>query len=235
MKSNDKKIIIAAMYREYDTWLANDKYVCQKGCASCCTSSVTMTSLEGGLIYDYLISNKKTDLLDIISKSVHPSAAPRYTTNEFAQYCIEEKEVEDNELWDLSPCLFLENNICTIYPVRPFGCRSFVSTKQCDNENTAEISPSTITVNSIIMQVLEHIDQGNPWGNMVSILKGIIERADFDEIQHQSEAHGKHLLISQTNPGFLIPPEDRQAAEGFLHAFFAVKIGDKTLGQIVMA
>lgn len=86
----------------------------------------------------------------------------------------------------------------------------------------------------MLMQVLEHIDQGNPWGNMISVLKDII-KTDCDEIQHQSEAHGKNLLISQTNPGFLIPPEDRQAAEGFLDAFFAVKIGDKTLGQIVMA
>ena len=235
MQGNDKNIIISTVYREYDVWSENKVYVCQKGCASCCTSSVTMTNLEGGLIYDYLVSNKKGYLLDIINKNVHPSAVPQYTTNEFAQCCIEEKEVEENEFWDMSPCPFLEKNICTIYPVRPFGCRSFVSTQQCDRENPAEISPSTITINSMIMQVLEHIDQGNPWGNMVSVLKGIIESSGLSENQQQLETHNQHLLISQANPGFLIPPEDRQVAEGFLHAFFAVKIGDKTLGQIVMA
>jgi Fe-S-cluster containining protein len=194
-----------------------------------------MTSLEGALIYDYLVSNKNLVLLDRINESDHPSVVPRYTTNEFAQYCIEEKEVEENELWDLSPCLFLENNICTIYSVRPFGCRSFVSTKQCEKENAAAISPSTITVNSMTMQILEHLDQGNQWGNMVSLLKGIIGWAGFSENQPQGETDKQHLLISQANPGFLVPPEDREVAEEFLHALFSAKKGDKTLGQIVMA
>lgn len=193
-----------------------------------------MTSLEGALIYDCLVLNKKRDLLAKISKRDQPLAVPRHTTNEFARYCFEEKEIEDNELCDLSPCLFLVDNICTIYPVRPFGCRSFVSTKQCDKENAAEIFPSIITVNSLVMQVLEHIDQGNPWGNMVSVLKGIIVMPGFSESQLQTETDKQHLLISQANPGFLIPPEDRQVAEGFLQALFAVKIGERTLGQTLM-
>ena len=228
----DKNTIISTVYHEYDVWTAHRSYACQKGCSACCTSSVTMTSLEGHIIYDYLVANNQLSLVETIKKQSLPSIIPQYTTNMFACYCFEEKEIAENESWDMRPCLFLKGNICSIYPVRPFGCRSFSSTSPCDSENAAVVDSATITINSMVMQIIEHIDQGNPWGQMVLTLKHIVNKKDESKAQDDENTH---LLISQANPGFLVPPEDRYVAEQFLQTLFAAKIGGITLGQILKA
>ena len=228
----DKNLFISAIYREYDAWSAHRTYACQKGCSACCTSSVTITSLEGHIIFDYLVSNNQLSLLNTITKCDPPSIMPQYTTNTFARYCFEEIETAENDSWDMSPCLFLTNSICSIYPVRPFGCRSFSSTTPCKNDNAAVVDSATITINSMVMQIIEHIDQGNPWGQMVSVLKHIVNKKGESKTQDDEKLH---LLTSQANPGFLVPPEDSYVAEQFMQTFFAAKIGGTTFSQILKA
>ena len=42
-----KKELLHAVYGVYSRWVERFPLACQKGCAACCTQSVTMTSLEG--------------------------------------------------------------------------------------------------------------------------------------------------------------------------------------------
>lgn len=161
-----------------------------------------MTMLEGELIHDYIIS-EKPELLDMLRK-LPPSALNQETTNQFAAACLREEEsVEDVDTWDMSPCVFLRENCCTIYPVRSFMCRSFGSRVPCDKTGEAEIEPLFLTLNTIILQCIEHLDQGRPWGNMNTILT-LVEK----------EKSGKPIVqemnyrIAEPIPGFLITEDE---------------------------
>jgi len=190
------------IYRLHAAWADAFEFACQKGCAACCTRGVSLTTLEAELILEYM-------------KSVRPELLPRTatlppielnhpTTNEFAAACLRcEEMTNDDDNRDLRPCLFLEGGYCTIYPVRPFMCRSMGSKVPCHRGGAAEMDPLFLTLNTVMMQCIEHIDRGRPWGNLHTILKlatGI--RTDSDN----SDANC--FRISQAIPGFLIPPDE---------------------------
>ena len=58
-----KKELLHTVYEVYSSWVDRFPLECQKGCASCCTQSVTMTSLEGGEILAF-IKRKVTEYSD---------------------------------------------------------------------------------------------------------------------------------------------------------------------------
>lgn len=39
------------IYDHFDTWARDFDFACKEGCATCCTRSVTMTTLEPGAVY----------------------------------------------------------------------------------------------------------------------------------------------------------------------------------------
>jgi hypothetical protein len=69
-----------------------------------------------------------------------------------------------------APCAFLSNNECLIYLERPFGCRCFISEQKCDAIACALVEPFLVTVNTVFLQLIEHIDSGGLFGNMSDIL-----------------------------------------------------------------
>ncbi|HHF0555863.1 TPA: YkgJ family cysteine cluster protein [Vibrio antiquarius] len=71
--------------------------ICKAGCSHCCHINVTVTSVEAKIIANHIGSEVKT-------------AKPLYSSNYHGK-----------------PCLFLINNKCSIYEVRPYFCRSHVS------------------------------------------------------------------------------------------------------------
>jgi len=92
---------------------------------------VTITSLEGARIVSFLLSKNGglAPVADIIADAPKRSRHPGPTFNEFAKHCLNQEEPPGGTAsdWCLAPCPFLDDNLCTIYPVRPFGCRSFFS------------------------------------------------------------------------------------------------------------
>jgi hypothetical protein len=68
---------------------------CAKGCASCCILE-TVTSLEASMISSYLESSEWA--------SIPPAFDPAASTS--------------------TQCVFLHQNLCLIYPVRPIICRT---------------------------------------------------------------------------------------------------------------
>jgi Fe-S-cluster containining protein len=163
------------IYDLYRKWAGEFDFACEKGCATCCTQSVTMTTLEGELIYAF-IRNARPELLPVLNSLPENSRTPSTTTNRFALACLQGKDIdEENSFWNLSPCVFLKESCCSIYPVRSFMCRSFGSRVKCQDSGTAEIEPLFMTLNTVIMQCIEHLDQGRPWGNMNTILRLLAE------------------------------------------------------------
>ena len=56
----EKKIAaLDRIYAAYDRFCAAQDVACKKYCAHCCTSNVTLTTLEGYKIVDHLIASRE--------------------------------------------------------------------------------------------------------------------------------------------------------------------------------
>lgn len=198
------------IYGHYDRWAGEFSSACRKGCATCCTRSVTMTTLEGELLTEYLAV--RADLPPQPEAMPAAVPAPPATTNQFAAACLRgEDEGEAQPAWDTAPCFFLRDNCCTVYPARPFMCRSFASRVRCDRTGAAEIEPFLLTLNTVILQCIEHLDRGRPWGNIYAVLRSLRKQQGKEEMNGEPG-----LLIADRIPGFLIPPEEADRMNGVL-------------------
>ncbi|GAB4337460.1 MAG: hypothetical protein Kow0089_08710 [Desulfobulbaceae bacterium] len=200
------------IYTLYDLWARDFSFACTKGCSTCCTRSVSLTMLEAEEIGDFL-REKRPDLLDT-ARGLPPSPLDPPTTNEFAAACLRREEMELDTDWDMRPCLFLEDDCCGIYPARPFMCRSLGSKVPCHLSGAAEMEPLFLTLNTLVMQYLEHLDQGRPWGNLHAILPMALSPGRTGTDDHR---------ISLPIPGLLVLPEEEPALHNHL----------RTLDQII--
>jgi Fe-S-cluster containining protein len=206
---------LRSIYKLFDLWAKDFSFACQPGCSGCCTQSVAMTLLEGELIIDY-IKSEKPELLDK-AKDLPFSKFIPLTTNQFAAACLAEEMLAETDVsWNLSPCLFLENDHCQIYPVRSFMCRSMGSRIPCDNSGEAEMDPLFLTLNTLVLQCIEHLDRGRPWGNMHTILKIVSKEQEIQTLQD------RNLRISQPIPGFLVPPAEMRQIDDKLRTLLRI-------------
>lgn len=207
---------LLTIYTLYADWAEEFDYACHQGCATCCTQSVSMTMLEGELIHEY-IRTERPELMAILDALPEGAATPK-TTNQFAAACLREEEDGDEpDSWNMAPCVFLRENCCTVYPVRSFMCRSFGSRVPCGLRGEAEVEPLLLTLNTVILQCLEHLDQGRPWGNMNTILR-LVQEIRPGESGRLKE----NMRISGPIPGFLIPPDETAAMHNKLQALLEI-------------
>ena len=215
--------VLETLYKAYESWTGQYRFACRQGCAACCTQSVTMTTLEGERIIEYLQENGQIDNLAPMLAASRPTTRPVQTTNQFAADCLAQEELLPEEgAWDFTPCIFLARNLCTVYPARPFGCRSFSSTVNCATHGCAEVAPVVITVNTVVMQIIEHLNsRGGFWGNMTDILRQLLAG--------KGTTADPHLLPARPNPGFLIPQEEMREVAAFFARIDGADIKGETL------
>lgn len=198
----EKQQALAAVYDVYADWVAQFSLACRKGCGACCTRSVTMTDLEGSMIIEFVQRNSGQQwLVQKLSAAAPGNYEDLMTTNQFAEACLNRQEVPKDSMgcWDFAPCIFLEDDACTIYEARPFGCRSFASHVQCAPGRAAEITPVHLTVNTVFCQLIEHINSdGGFWSTMTDILYAVV---DSDALPGKPR-----LLPARSIPGFLLEP-----------------------------
>jgi Fe-S-cluster containining protein len=207
-----KKEVLHAIYSVYSSWAEGLPLACQKGCASCCTQSVTMSSLEGEVIRDYAAARGREKwLLAKLAHAVPGRSRVTITMNQFAWACLNRRELDGDTsgTWDFRPCVFLEENICSIYAVRPFGCRSFGSLVQCTTGRAAEMAPIHLTVNTVFTQIIEHLSSdGGHWSTMADILHGLVNGGGRKaEIQR---------LPARPVPGFLLEKHEVPVVKNLL-------------------
>ena len=213
---------LRSIYELYPTWAKKFDFACRKGCSTCCTQSVSMTMLEGELIHDY-IRSEKPELLATL-KNLPANSLNPVTTNQFAAACLREEEAEEEvDSWNMTPCVFLQDNCCSIYPVRSFMCRSFGSRVSCDRKGEAEIEPLFLTLNTIILQCIEHLDQGRPWGNMNTILQMVEDKNSGKPVKQIN------FRIAEPLPGFLIPPDEADTIQDPLQTLLKIINGADSL------
>jgi hypothetical protein len=119
--------------------------------------------------------------------------------------------------------MFLADTICTIYEVRPFGCRSFGSQKKCAADSPAAVAPLHMTVNTVFLQIIEHLNSdGGLWGNMAEILK-----------VQTGQTAAKQVTRARSLPGFLIEPSEEEPVNRLLSKLFDAPAGAKSLAELI--
>jgi Fe-S-cluster containining protein len=212
MDSNSKLAVLDQIYKVYDRFMTKLDIACRKYCADCCTRNVTITTLEGYLMATHMISCEKSGLFENIERAIPEKRfRPQTTTNRLADLCMkgedppEEKHDDSNER-----CPLLKDNLCPIYSVRPFGCRCFVSIKDCRKQGYAQVDPFVITVNNVFLQFIEHVDSLGFSGNLIDVLKFMASETNRYEYKRNILRNTNTVLISNLKITVLmIPPEHR--------------------------
>jgi Fe-S-cluster containining protein len=221
MELNSKIAVLDQIYRVYEEFVDRLDIACKKYCAGCCTRNVTLTSLEGYLIATQIISSGKSNLFENIESALPKKRFyPLTTTNRLADLCMkgqdppEEKHDDSNER-----CPLLKDNLCPIYPVRPFACRCFVSKKDCRKQGYAEVDPFILSVNNLFLQVIEHVDSQGFSGNLIDVLKFMASKNNRDNYKKNTMDHPDAGLIPNLKITVLmIPPEHRVRIKPILNA-----------------
>ncbi len=121
-----------------EEYLKENEISCHRGCSWCCHQLVCCTTLEMELIIDYISSLSKPNRRSI-KQRVKKEALDFYHYYQRNKRSLLTSSslsaVVDIERWeDVGPalreayrersCIFLDKDLCSIYPVRPVDCRS---------------------------------------------------------------------------------------------------------------
>jgi Fe-S-cluster containining protein len=224
-----QKEVLGVIYDVYASWAKRFPLACKKGCSACCTQSVTVTSLEGAVILDFVMSRDRMKWLhEKLAGTTAGKGRPGITTNHFAGACLAGQEVDGEALgsWDFTPCIFLEDALCSIYEVRPFGCRSFASLVPCTAERIAEIDPIHLTVNTVFMQIIEHVDNdGGTWATLSDMLDSLAG--------NEAEPRTTHIQQALPLPGFLLDPHELGVVNNLLRQLYEKSGGKQIFGDLI--
>lgn len=234
-----KQEILETIFSVYAVWAAPLPVACTKGCATCCTLNVSMTWLEGQRIHRFVKANRMEEWFACRLAETGDLTQPQLTVNAFAKACLEGVDI------DLGPgafggtCPFLEGGLCCIYEVRPFGCIGFASQIPCTSGQYARVPSYYMAATTAIGQIIEHLDCGNPWGNMISVLLALSEAPAFRKVAEVLDdpetirQNRTACLTAQPLPGFLIGNEEQTQVFPLLEKIYGSRIGGERLEDIL--
>ena len=216
----EKKLeALTRVYKIYDAYSATLNLACKPKCAHCCTTNVTMTTLEGYKILNDLIAAGQQEIIDSL-KEIQESSRfqPQLTTNRMAELCAADAKVPaEDTAGGRQNCSLLDDSLCTIYDLRPFGCRCFVSRQNCGETGYADIDDFTASVNTVFLQVIEHLDAEGCSGNLIDVLQ-LMTSDDKRRAYEQGELNCEKnsLIVNWELKVLMIPPEHREKIEPIL-------------------
>jgi len=226
MNLKKKLAALDQIYQIYDNLVCGLDLACRKRCAHCCTTGVTLTTVEGYKIVKKLESEGDRHWIEKIEPaSKQPRFQLKITTNQLANMCAEGMEPPVEEHTGRDTCPFLTDDLCPLYTARPFGCRCLVSRHDCSKEGYAEIDDFVLSVNTLFLQTIEHLDAGGCTGNLLDMLGVMALKKN-----RQMYAEGKlkclsaGLIANQPLKVLMIPPEHRTKMAPILNSLREVRI-----------
>ncbi len=219
MQINSKLEALNRVYEIYNAFSSTLDLACKEKCAHCCTTNLAMTTLEGYKIVDDLIATGQLDVIDRLKGTEEmPRFQPLLTTNRMAELCAADAKVPQEDTADeWQDCSLLTDSLCTIYDLRPFGCRCFVSRRNCGDTGYADIDDFTASVNTVFLQVIEHLDSEGCSGNLIDLLQIMASednRRAYEKGELNCEDSG--LIVNWELKVLMIPPEHRPKIEPIL-------------------
>jgi Fe-S-cluster containining protein len=143
----DANAALKKSYERYDNLIAKAidestvKPACKAGCAFCCHYKVEVRAHEMLLIKDYLSKTFSAEKIAAVLVEAEANAAIIRTLT------------PEQHLTTNLKCPMLQDNQCSIYPVRPFRCRNFHST----DANACEQSHSDPSNMAIATGMIEDV------------------------------------------------------------------------------
>ena len=208
------------IYTLYDAFIDSLDLACKKYCSYCCTTSVTLTTIEGYKINRALESDARAgwgEKIRLAAAQTH--FKPKLTTNRLANLCADGTEPPKEEFSESKPCPFLTEKQCPLYPVRPFGCRCLVSRHNCGKEGYADMDDFVLSVNTIFLQIIEHLDAAGCSGNLLDVLVVMASPENRQAYEdHRLECATAGLIANQPLKVLMIPPQHRTKMEPILNS-----------------
>ena len=232
-----KEEILLGIYKTFAQW-SDEVTVCKKGCAACCTQNVLVTAVEGELIHRWIREQGKAEWFAGILLQKGLTRKPELTTNGFAASCLEGNNVNPGSYGNSDACPFLESDGCSIYEVRPFSCRCFISSVPCGPGVPAVIGETYLSASSAVMQIIEHLGQGEYLGNLFDVLLALTDlpenRKYLSLLPASSADQGRaNVTKALPLPGFLLLEEEMEKVGPLLEGIFTCKVGERTIEQIL--
>ena len=207
------------IYEIYDKFSKSLNLACRVKCAHCCTTNVTMTTLEAIRIMADITASGRQKIVDRLNSiDGIPRFKPMLTTNRMAELCAASAKIPTEDSTDQGQdCALLDNDLCTIYDLRPFGCRCFVSRQNCGELGYADIDDFMASVNTVFLQVIEHLDAEGCSGNLLDVLR--VMAAEDNRRAYESgglDCEENGLIVNWELKVLMIPPEHREKIEPIL-------------------
>lgn len=226
MSVHDKLGALAKIYALYDTFAGSDPVACRKRCVTCCTTDVTVTTLEALHLWQGMDPGERKALRQRLMGTVDLKRyRPAVTTNRLAEICAAGNDPpEEERSGSAQECPLLASELCSIYPLRPFHCRCMVSQQCCDQSGAATMPSFTMTVNSVFLQVIEHLDTPGCSGNLLDVLPLISKpegRRDYEEGALACGPAG--LMANRSLKILMVPPAHRGRIGPVLHALQSIR------------
>lgn len=215
------------IYSIYHEFIDMHEIVCQKGCSHCCTAGVTLTTLEGYQIIDKLIEKGDPDLINRIqSAGSEKGYRPQITTNQLAALCARGDDPPQEDIAaGAARCFILTADECPLYDLRPFGCRCLVSRCNCGANGYAEIDDFVLSVNTVFLQTIEHLDCPGCTGNLVDVLQTLsLEENRKAYSKNTLHCTGNALIPNHQLKVLMLPPEHRKNMEPILEKLRQIKL-----------
>lgn len=237
----DKHQILQTIIKIFDKW-SNEQSdlqpACRQGCNVCCTQSVTITALEGENILRFILKEPKSAWFATQISSNRKHERPRFTTNDFAKACLEERDLAPQSQNTTAVCPFLEDDSCSIYPVRPFSCRLFISSSVCKPNQPATVPNYYFEASTAVTQIIEHLGQKEYWGNMLDVLPALLDISEFKEIGEKMNTAltmqaRMQTLTAKPLPGFLLSEDEGGKVVPLLETIFQTEVAGKSIEDIL--
>jgi hypothetical protein len=219
MQITSRLKILDQIYAIYDRFAASLDLACKKYCDPCCTSGVTLTTLEGYKIIDSLTTDTEKDFIHQMQQALEVKRfRPQITTNQLARLCADGNDPsEDNKTETWQNCPLLRDHQCPLYTVRPFGCRCLVSRHHCGEKGFAEIDDFVLSVNTVFLQTIEHVDAEGCSGNLVDVLQTLLSTQNRQAYEKRIlHCTSNHLIPNRSLEVLMIPPAHRTKIEPIL-------------------
>jgi len=233
-----KDQILKKIYTLFTEWGSDRKIACCKGCAVCCSQNVTITALEGEIILRFIIDNNIEQWFAGKLQEDKTHHRPKMTTNDFARACLQERDVDFAAIPGRTPCPFLEDNVCRIYPARPFGCRMMISERTCSADTPALVPNHYLSASSAVAQIIEHLGQKEYWGNMLDVLPALCDISEYRTIASHLNTtvmmQGRlQTLTAKPLPGFLFTEAEEKTVSPLLQLIFNTEVEGKRIEDIL--
>ena len=215
------------IYAVYTSSMADMDIACADKCAHCCTTDVTLTTLEAYHLWQGMDADARYGFQ--LKLETAPGAArfrPGITTNHLAEICAagEEPPLEEKPGWD-TRCPLLGDDLCKQYEMRPFHCRCMVSRQVCRETGSAEMDDFTVALNSVFLQVIEHLDRPGCTGNLLDLLP-LMRSVAFSESYESGncECSESHLVANRPLTVLMIPPEYKDRLAPVIGALQSIRL-----------